>query len=71
MKTAQLKADRIRVYPVGVGGGCDYDFMDRAARIGGTADAAGQSPRGSGNPADYELRLQKEIITKPQVRLVQ
>jgi hypothetical protein len=74
MATAQLKAGKVDVFPVGVGGGCDYDFMDRVARIGGTADAAGQSPRGSGNPADYELRLQKifeEIISKPQVRLVQ
>ena len=74
MKTAQLRANKIRVFPVGVGGGCDYNFMDRVARLGGTADAAGRSPRGSGNPADYELRLQKTfeaIITNPQVRLVQ
>jgi Putative Tad-like Flp pilus-assembly len=73
-KVAELKANKIHVFPVGVGAGADYDFMDRAARIGGTADAAGQSPRGSGNPADYELRLKKtfeDIITHPQVRLVQ
>jgi hypothetical protein len=74
MATSKLKTARINVFPVGLGGGCSYDFMDRVARIGGAADAAGQSPRGSGNPADYELRLQKifeEIISHPQVRLVQ
>ena len=49
-------------------------YMDRLARLGGTADGGGQSPRGSGNPAEYEQRLSdifRDIITTPQVRLVQ
>ena len=74
MSASKLKVAKTNIFPVGVGGGADYDFMDRVARIGGTADAAGQSPRGSGNPADYEMRLQKifeQIIARPQIQLVQ
>ena len=59
---------------MGVGLGCDYGFMDRMARMGGTADSNGQSPRGSGNPADYEQKLTdifSKIITNPQIRLVE
>jgi hypothetical protein len=62
------------VFPVGVGLGTDYDYMDRLARLGGTSDEDGQSARGSGNPAEYEQRLTEifeEIITNPKVRLVQ
>lgn len=62
------------VFPVGLGLGTNYDFMDRMARMGGTDDDSGQSPRGSGNPAQYEQRLIDiftEIITNPKVRLVQ
>ena len=39
-----------------------------------TADSAGKSPRGSGNPAQYEQILTdifKNIITNPKIRLVQ
>ena len=60
------------VYPVGIGFGTDYDFMDRIARIGGTAEG-GQATRGSGNPALYEESLQEifyEIITNAKARLV-
>jgi hypothetical protein len=70
----QMEQKNWHVFPVGVGLGTDYDFMDRLARSGGTADDGGQSPRGSGNPAEYEQRLTdifEEIITNPQVRLVQ
>ena len=62
------------VFAVGIGLGTDYDFMDRMARLGGTANDDGESTRGSGNPANYEERLTeifKEIITNPQVKLVQ
>ena len=45
------------IYPVGIGLGTDYNFMDRMARVSGT-DKAGLSPRGSGNPADYEQLCQ-------------
>ncbi|MEO0529037.1 MAG: pilus assembly protein TadG-related protein [Planctomycetota bacterium] len=73
MKTMQLQADRIDVFPVGVGLGADYDFMDRAARAGGTADSAGRSPRGSGNPAEYEdrmIEIFERIIKQPVAKLV-
>lgn len=74
MQSAQMQLDGWGVFPVGVGLGTDYGFMDRMARMGGTADDNGQSPRGSGNPAQYEQRLKEifeNIITSPKVRLVQ
>jgi hypothetical protein len=63
-----------KLYPVGIGLGTNYDFMDRLARRAGTANTSGQSPRGSGNPAEYEARLTaifQDIITSTRVRLVQ
>ena len=74
MQCLQMQAQRWYVYPVGIGLGCDYDFMDRLARSGKTADDDGHGPRGSGNPAEYEERLTEifqKIITNPKVRLVQ
>ncbi len=74
MQAAQMQADRWYTYPVGVGLGTDYDFMDRIARMGETANDGGRSARGSGNPAEYEQRLTEifeEIITNPKVRIVQ
>ena len=73
-QTMMMHAKRIDVYPVGIGLGTNYDFMDRMARAGGTADASGKSPRGSGNPAEYEQRLVEifeEIIKKPVAKLVE
>ncbi len=74
-----MQADLMRVgntlmFPVGLGLGTDYNFMDRMARINDNADDNGQSPRGSGNPAQYEQRLKDiftQIIITPKVRLVQ
>jgi hypothetical protein len=63
-----------KTYPVGLGLGTDYNFMDRVARAGGTADDNGLSPRGTGNPAEYEARLKQifqNIISNAGVRLVQ
>lgn len=74
MQAHQMQAQNWLLFPVGVGLGTDYDFMDRMARMGGTEDDDGQSPRGSGNPAEYEQRLTdifEQIIANPQVRLVQ
>ena len=74
MQSMSMQLDNWNVYPVGLGLGTDYNFMDRMGRMGGTADDNGQSPRGSGNPAEYEQRLTEifeEIITNPKVRLVQ
>lgn len=74
MKAMQLQSARVDMYPVGVGLGTDYDFMDRMARQGGTANSSGQSPRGSGNPAEYEQRMIEifeKIIRTPVAKLVQ
>lgn len=74
MRVGQLEAAKVDTYPVGIGLGTDYDFMDRTARTGGTAGADGQSPRGSGNPAEYEQRLTEifeKIIKEPTSKLVQ
>ena len=73
MQGAKLQSNKVDVYPVGIGLGADYDFMDRLARIGGTADVNGQATRGSGNPAEYEQRLIdifERIIKRPTARLV-
>jgi len=72
MQTSQMAAGHGKLFPVGMGLGCDYDFMDRLSRIAGTDDG-GFSPRGSGNPADYEGRLVeifKDIINTRGGRLV-
>jgi Flp pilus assembly protein TadG len=74
MQAASMKSKKWDVYPVGVGLGTDYGFMDRLARLGGTADDTGRSPRGSGNPAEYEQRLTEifeDIINGGKMRLVQ
>ncbi len=73
-QTFRMRQEGWYVFPVGIGLGTNYDFMDRMARLGGTANDAGQSTRGSGNPAEYEKRLTEifeDIITNPQVKLVQ
>lgn len=74
MQAAQFNGDKGVLYPIGMGLGADYDFMDRLSRISTTADSAGQSPRSSGNPAEYEQQLTeifRKIIQNPGVRLVQ
>lgn len=74
VQCAKMQGEHWMVYPVGIGLGTDYGFMDRLARLGGSANDDGQSARGSGNPAEYERRLAEifeNIITSPQVRLVQ
>lgn len=71
MQGAQAKADSVQMFPVGTGLGADYDFLDRAARLNGTAKS-GKSPRGTGNPAAYEDALTKifqDIIKGGHVRL--
>jgi len=72
MQSAQMKADRVQIFPIGTGVGADYDFMDRAASLNGTAKN-GQAPRGTGNPAVYEQLLTQiftDIIKGGRVRLV-
>jgi len=73
MQSTQMQLQKWMVFPVGIGLGCNYDFMDRAARMGGTANSDGRGPRGSGNPAEYEQRLKDifdAIISNPKARLV-
>jgi len=74
MQTSQFQADAAdsRLFPVGMGLGTDYDFMDRVARMAQT-DRNGESARGSGNPTEYEQRLTEifeEILKRPNSRLV-
>ena len=74
MQAHMMQAEGYQLFPVGVGLGTDYDFMDRMANLGGTANEDGQAPRGSGNPAMYEnvlVEIFEEIIKTPKVRLVQ
>jgi hypothetical protein len=73
MQSMDMQLRKWYVFPVGIGLGTDYEFMDRAARLGGTANNDGQCPRGSGNPAIYEDRMREifqNIITNPKARLV-
>lgn len=72
MQTAKFQSDKGKLFGVGMGLGADYDFMDRVARLGGTDDG-GLSPRGSGNPAQYEQRLTdifEQILKQAGARLV-
>ena len=42
MQAASMNAENWSLYPVGIGLGCDYDFMDRMARLGNTANSQGR-----------------------------
>ena len=71
MQSKLMKTDAVQIFPVGTGLGADYGFLDRSARINGTA-VNGQAPRGTGNPASYEATLTQiftEIIKGGRVRL--
>jgi len=73
MQAMTMQLENWKVFPVGLGLGCDYGFMDRMGRVGDTADSNGESPRTSGNPIAYEQELTeifRQIISNPQVRLV-
>jgi Flp pilus assembly protein TadG len=74
MQSLTMSGSNWYLYPVGVGLSCDYDFMDRMARMGGTANTSGQAPRGSGDPSVYQALLTQifqTIITTPKLHLVQ
>ena len=74
MQSLTMSGSNWYLYPVGVGLNCDYDFMDRMARMGGTANTSGQAPRGSGDPSVYQALLTQifqTIITTPKLHLVQ
>ncbi len=73
MHTSSMQSGHWYVYAAGIGQGCDYDFMDRVARMGATSNNDGQCPRGSADPMVYENVLRQifeNIITNPKLRLV-
>jgi Flp pilus assembly protein TadG len=73
MQTSMMQDNNWYLYPVGLGAGCDYGFMDRMARMGATADTNGHSPQGTGDPDNVENTLTQiftSIITNPKLRLV-
>jgi hypothetical protein len=73
MQADIMNAAGYYLYPVGLGLGTDYDFMDRMARMGNTANDDGEAARGSGNPTQYEQTLTEifeQIIRSPKARLV-
>ena len=73
MQAAAMKLKGYKTYSVGIGFGTDYDFMDRVARTGTTADSNGQAPRNTGDPSQYEAKLKtifQDIIVNAGVRLV-
>ena len=73
MQSSMFHDKKGSLYPVGMGMGADYTFMDKLSRMAGT-DQGGQGPRGSGNPKVYEQTLTdifKEIIKYPGGRLVE
>jgi Mg-chelatase subunit ChlD len=74
MQASIMRRAYWKVFAVGIGLGTDNGFMDRMARMGGTANDNGQAPRTSGDPREYENELRKifkQIVDTPQVRLVQ
>ncbi|MCC7086370.1 MAG: VWA domain-containing protein [Pirellulales bacterium] len=74
MQADTMNSGRWKMYPVPLGLAADSDFMDRMARMGGTANDNGESPHSSGDPSEYENELSaifKKIVDNPQVRMVQ
>ena len=62
-----------QLYPVAVGMGANVEFLDRIARMAGTADVA-PSVAAAKRPYDCEQRLRamfQQIYNSPQVQLVQ
>ncbi|HEY2883031.1 MAG TPA: pilus assembly protein TadG-related protein [Pirellulales bacterium] len=74
MQAATMDSANWHLYALALGIDADYDFMDRMARMGGTADDSGHAPTTSGDPNQYESEmtsLLQEVVDNPQVRLVQ
>ena len=73
MQSNMMQGKGWYVYALALGLAADYDFMNRMARMGGTADDNGLAPTTSGDPSTYETEmtdLLDKIIDNPQVRLV-
>ncbi len=74
MQADTMRGGKWQVYALALGLAADYDFMDRMARMGGTADSNGHAPTTSGDPSAYETEmtaLLDKVIDNPQVHLVQ
>jgi Flp pilus assembly protein TadG len=74
MQASSMELGHWKVFSVGIGAGTDFGFMDRIARMGGTANDNGEAPHTTGNPISYETEMSNifhNIITNPAVRLVQ
>jgi Flp pilus assembly protein TadG len=74
VQIAIMQSKGWHVYPVGIGMGFSSDFMDRSARIGGTADTSGHGPAGTGDPSQYETTVKNiftTIMNNPRAHLVQ
>ena len=74
MQANIMRAQKWYVYALGLGCDIDDDFLDRMARVGGTADDNGHGLTTSGDPTTYETEmtsLLKQVVDNPAVRLVQ
>jgi hypothetical protein len=74
MQANTMNSGHWKLYALALGLAADYDFMDRMARMGGTADDNGHAPTTSGDPSTYETEmtaLLKQVVDNPAVRLVQ
>jgi Flp pilus assembly protein TadG len=74
MQANIMRAQKWYVYALGLGCDIDDDFLDRMARVGGTADDNGHGLTTSGDPTTYETEmtsLLKQVVDNPSVRLVQ
>jgi hypothetical protein len=81
MQIDQFKALGWQTNCVGVGLGCDQDFMDRMARTAGTGVTDPSNPNGpkiapyaTGNPANYQQMLTdifNNVVGAANVHLVQ
>jgi Flp pilus assembly protein TadG len=74
MHAAMMQSDNWYLYAAGLGANCDYGFLNRMARLGGTADKDGNAPSGKDDSYQIEENLTEifnNIITNPKLRLVQ
>ena len=74
MQANIMRAQKWYVYALGLGCDINDDFLDRMARVGGTADNSGNGLTTSGDPSTYETEMTSlldQVIDNPSVRLVQ
>ena len=74
IQAARMSEEDTDLHSIGIGIGADYGFLDRMARLSGTADADGKAARGPINPDEYEARLTEileQVIKHPGTRLVE